>query len=85
MIGFLDGVMHLEPGQQAGDRKDPAHARLWSGQHKPAALAADLLAVPDKHAKAGTVDKGEASEVSDGTRPRLPPYVTEIRLQCRCN
>ena len=76
--------MYLEPGQQASENKDPAHHRPWSGQGEAAAQVADLLAVPDKHPKAGTVDKCQASEVSDRTRPRLPPDVTEIRMQHGC-
>jgi hypothetical protein len=29
--------MHVEPGQQAGDGKDPVHGAGWSGQGKTAA------------------------------------------------
>lgn len=57
--GFPEGVMHLKPGQQAGGRKDQAHGGLRSSQGKAAAPAADLLAVPNKHAEAGTIEEGQ--------------------------
>jgi hypothetical protein len=79
--GILDGVVHLKPGQQAGDRQDPEHGGLRTGQGKAAAPAANLLTALDKHAEAGTVDEGQPGEVNDGSRLRLPPDVAEVGLQ----
>ena len=82
--GLLDGVVYFKPRQQAGDGKDSEHGGLRSGQGKAAALAADHLAMPDKHAEAGTVDEGQASEINDAARPCLPPDIAQISLQLRC-
>jgi hypothetical protein len=81
--GFLHGVMHVEPGQQAGDGKDPVHGAGWSGQGKTAALRSDVLAQPDKHGEAGAVNVGQASEVGDTAEPRLASHVAEVCLQSR--
>ena len=58
--------MHVKPGQQAGDGKDPVHQAVRPGQRETAALRSNVLAVPDKHGKAGTVDADQApGEVGD--------------------
>ncbi|MGD0062128.1 MAG: hypothetical protein ABSB76_01660 [Streptosporangiaceae bacterium] len=75
--------MHVEPGQQAGDGKDPVHGAVWSGQGETAALGSDVLAQPDKHGEAGAVNVGKASEVGDIAEARLTPPIAEVCLQRR--
>jgi hypothetical protein len=55
--GFLNGVIHVKPGQQAGDGKDPAHLTVRAGQRETAALRPDVPAVPDKRGEAATVSR----------------------------
>jgi len=80
--GFLHGVMHVKPGKQAVDGKDLVHQAVRSGQRETAALRSDVLAVPDKHGQAGTVEEGQAGEVGDAAGLRLLACVAEVRLQC---
>jgi hypothetical protein len=73
--------MYLKPAQQAGDSKDPEQRARRFSQGKGTAPAADLRAMPDKHAEAGAVKESQAGQVSDGARPPLAPDVTKVSLR----
>ena len=70
--------MRLEPGQQADDWQDRARdGGLRSTQGKVAGPFPDRLAAPGRHAEGGAAGEGQ---VSNGTRPRPPPDVPELRM-----
>ena len=75
--------MHVKPGQQAGDGKDLVYRAVRPGQCETAALRSNVLAVPDKHGQAGTVNERQAGEVGDAAGLRLLCCVTEVCLQSR--
>jgi hypothetical protein len=75
--------MHVKPGQQAVDGKEPMHGAVRPGQGETAALFSAVRAVPDKHAEASAIDVVQGGEVGDAAGPRLPPYVAEAGLQSR--
>ncbi len=78
-----DGVMHVEPGQPAGNSQDPEHGSPRPGQRKPVTLSTGLLAVPGEHGEARTIDENHAGEVNDATCPLPPPDISQMRPQRR--
>jgi len=77
-------VMRLGPRQHAGDWQSPAHGGgLRPTRGKVAGPVADRLAAPGTHAEGGAAVDGQAGKCSNGTRPRPPPDVPELRMQNR--
>lgn len=56
-------------------------AGLRSAQRNVADPFPDRLAATGRHAEEGAAGEGQAGKVSNGTQPRLPPGVSELRLQ----
>lgn len=54
---------------------------LWSTRGKVAGPASDRPAATDRHAEEGAAGDGQAGKVSNGTQPRLPPGISELRLR----
>jgi hypothetical protein len=71
--------MRLQPRQHADDW--PARVRAVVHPGKVAGPASERLAATDRHAEEDAAGDGQAGKVSNGTRRRLPPGISELRLR----